>query len=283
MITTRIMGGLGNQLFQIFNLISYCLTNKISFYFEYKEIPDRSDRPFYWDNFLVSLKPFIKKKYNENMPIYRETGFHYNKITEYSQINNPFKFFGYFQSYKYFEEKKDDIFKLIKLQNQKQTIKDKYKDSYNFDNTISLHFRIGDYKNIQDHHPIVNSEYYISALKYIIKQTNKDNWNILYFYEEQDVTQVNCNINEIKSSFPNNNLNFIPVNTNTQDYEQVILMSLCMHNIIANSSFSWWGAYFNSNSDKIVCYPNPDKWFGPAQGKKNMNDMFPESWYKILL
>ena len=281
MITTHVMGGFGNQLFQIFNLISYCLTNKIPFYFEYKEVPDRSDRPFYWDNFLFSLKPFVKKNYNRNMSIYRETGFHYTKITEYSQINNPFKFFGYFQSYKYFEEKKDDIFRFIKLQNQKQTIKDKYKDSYHFDNTISLHFRIGDYKNIQEHHPIIDSEYYISALKYIIKKTKKDSWNILYFYEEQDVTQVNSNINEIKSSFPNNNLNFIPVNTNIQDYEQVILMSLCMHNIIANSSFSWWGAYFNSNSDKIVCYPNPDKWFGPAQGNKNMNDMFPTTWINV--
>ena len=61
MITTHVMGGLGNQLFQIFNLISYCLTNKIPFYFEYKELADRSDRPFYWDNFLFSLKPYVKK------------------------------------------------------------------------------------------------------------------------------------------------------------------------------------------------------------------------------
>ena len=59
------------------------------------------------------------------------------------------------------------------------------------------------------------------------------------------------------------------------------LMSLCNHNIIANSTFSWWGAYFNHHEDKIVCYP--DIWFGPAQGNKYMGDLFPEKWYKVSL
>ena len=81
MITTQVMGGFGNQLFQIFNLISYSLTNKIPFYFETKNIA-RADRPFYWNNFLLSLRPFLRIGYDSNISLYKETYFHFNKIAQ---------------------------------------------------------------------------------------------------------------------------------------------------------------------------------------------------------
>lgn len=55
-------------------------------------------------------------------------------------------------------------------------------------------------------------------------------------------------------------------------------MSLCNHNIIANSTFSWWGAYFNINPEKIVCYPNV--WFG-SECNNSTQDLFPKNWVKI--
>jgi hypothetical protein len=76
-----------------------------------------------------------------------------------------------------------------------------------------------------------------------------------------------------------NHLTFTPIDTEIVDYEQVLLMSLCQHNIIANSSFSWWGAYFNQHSNNIVTYPNT--WFGPSLGNKKTDDMFPIGWCKI--
>ena len=281
MITIEIMGGLGNQLFQIFNLISYGLIHKVPFYFEYKEKPEREDRPYYWSNFLGSLKPFLKKSYETNLPIYREKGFHYNKILPYSEIGKPFKFLGYFQSYKYFKENEEKILKLIKVDKEMENIKIKYKNMCNFEKTISMHFRIGDYKNQQDNHPVMKVSYYISALKNIIEKTEESDWNILYFYEGQDVDLVKENVNILQEKFKN--ITFTPINTEIVDYEQMLLMSLCKHNIIANSSFSWWGAYLNKNKNKIITYPNPNNWFGQSLGFKKMDDMFPESWYKILL
>ena len=276
-ITTHVMGGIGNQLFQVFNLLSYSLTNKISFFFE-KRLPDREDRPFYWDNFFKSLTPFFKEGSPMNLPLYKETDFHFNRIAPFDKIHRMFRFYGYFQSYKYFDHHKTSIFKLIQLEEQREMVKRKYNSDYS--NSISLHFRIGDYKHLQQHHPIVSITYYVDALKYICKKTNKNDWNIIYFYEDQDREIVTQNIKDIECELPE--LTFTPVDTTIPDYEQILLMSHCQHNIIANSTFSWWGAYFNPTQTKIVTYPNPDRWFGPAQGNKKMDDLFPSDWVKVV-
>ena len=275
MITIDVMGGLGNQLFQIFHLISYCLTHKVPFYFEHKVVPDRADRPFYWDTFLSSLKPFVKTSYATDIPIYREGGFHYTGIAPYSQINKPFKFFGYFQSYKYFQEKEQDIFRLIGMEKQRVAACMKYNGLCDFDNTVSIHFRIGDYAHQPQNHPVAGISYYERALQHVIDHTGRMDWNVLYFYEAQDVDMVTDRINALRERF--GHLTFTPIDTNIMDYEQVLLMASCAHNIIANSSFSWWGARFNQRKDKVVTYPK--EWFGPAMGVKRMDDMFPEGWF----
>lgn len=277
MITSHIMGGLGNQLFQVFNLISYCLTNKVAFHFEPQK-QEKEERPFYWDTFLRSLKPFIKAQ--PIYSVYREPHFHHKEIPPYSVIKNPFKIIGYFQSYKYFQHQEKQIFKLIRLEPQKVKIKTEYKDKYVFQNTISLHFRIGDYKQLQQHHPIIKIDYYENALEHICNTTLKIDWEILYFYEEQDINEVSMKINSLTEKFPQ--MTFTPIDIMIPDYKQMLLMSLCSHNIIANSSFSWWGAYFNSNPDKIVCHPSHEDWFGPAQGVKKLDDMFPIGWNEVL-
>ena len=63
------------------------------------------------------------------------------------------------------------------------------------------------------------------------------------------------------------------------DYIELYMMSLCDHNIIANSSFSWWGAWLNENPNKKVIAPK--KWFGPAYGDINDNDLVPETWTRL--
>jgi hypothetical protein len=266
-VTIHVMGGLGNQLFQIFTLISYSLKHKKAFYFE-KSIPTRKDRPFYWNNFLKSLVPFIKD--GTEIQLYREPNFHYNELPLISQ---SIKFFGYYQSYKYFEENKHSIEKFIRLEEQRNMLK----NDYDFSNLVCLHFRVGDYVNLQHHHPLMPIEYYRNALQQLIKTTDKDNWTILYFCEDNDINYVNEKINILKTDYPN--LSFQKIDSKYQDWEQMLVMSLCQHNIIANSSFSWWGSYFNKNVEKRVFYPS--KWFGYAQCNKKTEDLFPNNWIKI--
>ena len=268
MITTILKGGLGNQLFQIFNLISYSFSNKIDFFFK-PQISDEK-RPFYWNNFLKTLKPYIKSV--DTRKIYKEQKFHYTEIP----FNDHFYFDGYFQSYKYFQSNEKEIFKIINLYSQRDDIKNKYKQFYEFENYISIHFRIGDYKDIQLYHPILNVKYYINALEHILSKTGKK-WNVLYFYEENDKIAVKRVIDILRVEY--SGILFTPINTNIIDHEQLLLMSLCNHNIIANSTFSWWGAYFNLNENKIVCYPNT--WFGPKNVNKIVDDLFPDTWCKI--
>ena len=73
-------------------------------------------------------------------------------------------------------------------------------------------------------------------------------------------------------------LKFNRANPILEDWEQMLFMSLCSHNVIANSTFSWWGAYLNNNLEKLVCYP--EEWFGP-KAENDTSDLFPNDWNKI--
>ena len=271
------MGGLGNQLFQIFCGISYAIENNIDFKIvkakcdKVSPVDNKSLRPTYWENFFINLSKFTCV--NINILTYNEPIFTYNKIP---YINKDFKLFGYYQSPKYFENYYKSIIEIIELDKQKAEIKEKYKEYFN-DKVISLHFRIGDLKNNKGHGPVLNNKYYINAIKNILEKDNTCD-TVLYFNEKQDNYIVENMINNIKKSYPQ--LNFMQCSYEIEDWEQLLLMSCCYHNIIANSTFSWWAAYFNSNSEKIICYPNV--WFGP-KCNNSTRDLFPENWNKTII
>lgn len=274
MITIELMGGLGNQLFQIFAAIGYSYRHNIPFFFETKEISMGWRKNQYWDTFLSSLRPFLKS--TETNIGYRDPHFHFTEISFLGNDNDN-KLFGYFQSYKYFDGYKPEIFELIGLEKRKTELRRKI--TIDSENTISMHFRIGDYQKIQEHHPILPPNYYVKALHEIIQQCGKKDWNVLYVCEEDDNTLVDATINTLRNIFPT--LTFAKLDGRLEDWEQILAMSICRHHIIANSTFSWFGAYFNTQNDKLVFYPSV--WFGPAQGTKKMEDLFPKEWRKILV
>ncbi len=274
MITCNLMGGLGNQLFQIFTVIAYSIETKQKFIFPEK-LPDWDKRHTYWNNLLINLQKYIlvSKIFKWNQ--HNETNFHYDNIP---LSNDNLILNGYFQSYKYFDNQWGQICNIVGINELVNKIKDKYSNYLN-NCTVSIHFRHGDYVNKQDHHPILGYEYYEKSIDLIINKIGINNFDVHYFCEENDIYAVNSIISNLQNKFPE--IKFIKIDFTISDWEQMLLMSLCNHNIIANSTFSWWGAYigYKLNVNKIVCYPST--WFGHALSHYNLNDLFLDKWNKI--
>jgi hypothetical protein len=282
------MGGLGNQLFQIFTVISYAIKYKQNFKFinvESLGSNGSTKRQTYWKNFLFKLSGFLFDQYPHFEIVYNEQGFYYNEIPSgyLRDVNKNMNVLisGYFQSYKYFQENYDVILRILGVMDQRMDLLDeisikKFHTIDFIEKSISMHFRLGDYKNLPDYHPIMSYEYYKNALQFIIDKLDYVP-NVLYFCEDEDLARVNETIQLLKNDFPV--IEFERATNKLDDWQQMLLMCCCQHNIIANSSFSWWGAYLNTNKDKIVCYPSV--WFGPRMSDIDVRDLFPNDWVKI--
>lgn len=255
MISVSLQGGLGNYMFQIATSYSLALDNDDTFildpkrnYTTHRYVSD------YRNNILRNLR-FGDFNVTSH---YQETNFTYTPITYESNMLLS----GYFQSEKYFTHNRDKVLNLFSIDGEsKKYINDKYGDLFNSD-TCSLHVRRGDYLNLPNHHPICEMSYYEEALK------NFPNSRIVVFSND---------IDWCKSNFSSLPYEFVYIEGN-EDYIDMWLMSLCDNNIIANSSFSWWGAWLNDNPNKRVIVPK--KWFGPAIGH-NINDLIPGTWEMI--
>jgi hypothetical protein len=298
-LTIELMGGLGNQLFQIFTAIAHAKKIKYDYVFPYSTmltigIPRRT----YWENLLNSLIEYTtaNRNYqitNEDMrtfTISREYGFIYTELPFFTKQH--IKLFGYYQSYKYFQDEFQNIVELIRLKEKQQSVQFQYNSLLNKKkHLVSMHFRLGDYKEKENCHPIMPYEYYENALTQLIvkriltKDDDDDDddnvveleMRVIYFCEAEDNENVLEKVNRLRENFPN--IEFVKVDDGIEDWEQMLIMSCCHDNIIANSSFSWWGAYFNQNPDKKVFYPY--LWFGT--GLKHLTyDLFPSSWNKIF-
>jgi hypothetical protein len=178
---------------------------------------------------------------------------------------------GYFQSYKYFDKNSFQIKSLLNFEEKIEAVKTKFFNEYfqrdEDELLVSVHFRLGDYKKLQEHHPILPPSYYENAMKLLSGRKAK----VLYFCEKEDIEIVErMYIPVITAS------KIIKVSSDIPDWEQKFLMSLCDWNIIANSSFSWWGAYLNKHQENVIY---PSRWFHTQTPK----DLTPLSWKKVLI
>jgi len=285
------MGGLGNQLFQIATTIAHAIRMKCVFLFPYS-IEVFKNRFSYWHSFLASLRSFTTEnpKFGrinidlQYLPKYPERAHHFTPIPAFDR---SVFLQGYFQSYLYFEKEKDAFFQYIRLREQQEKIRAFYSD-YFPENvlTVSMHFRIGDYQFLPEYHPILPFTYYQRALDQLVTKVSDSSpekpIHVLYFCEKDDHGKVLQNILE-SLEYDSERISLVHVEDTMEDWQQMLMMSLCDHHIIANSTFSWWGAYFHSprflETKPMILYPSV--WFGPALQEKVVSDLFPKDWIKV--
>ena len=260
MINMTIMGGLGNQLFQW--ACARNLQEKYGHYIKY-------DLSFYGNQNLrrPQLSEFKNIIFNsvEDNYVLSQVGigdsFSYVNFMKHdlSQKQRCYHLQGYWQSEKYFKENEDVIRKELEIDPR---IDYHIGDNYAFVNneeTASIHIRRTDYVSSNGYHPVQPISYYEKALEHI-------NYDKLIVFSDD--------VNWCKENLKFNNMVF---SENNSDLEDLYLMSACSHNVIANSSFSWWAAWLNKNKDKTIVAPS--KWFGP--GAPSSQDIIPDSWLKI--
>jgi len=256
MIITKIQGGLGNQVFQwaYGKSLSIMYNNELFLDTTYYN-NQLGDTPRKYElNKFPNLK-YDSSNYGNKKIIEVSDNFNYKELPyddNYSYYLN-----GYWQSEKYFLNVSDIIRNELRPDDETlEKLKVKVKE-----NSVSLHIRRTDYITSNGFHPVQTIEYYDKALEII------GEYNQIFVFSDD--------ISWCKDNLKYNNIFFVE---NQDNIEDLWLMSLCTHNIIANSSFSWWGAWLNQNQNKIVIAPK--NWFGESSGL-NQSDIIPNKWIKI--
>ena len=264
----NIHSGLGNQMFMIFNMLSYYIDYCDDYNIYYDKTNFKTER-YYWDNIFDRIKDKVSDKC-DIVKKYEEKEFNYNYIPEYDE---DVVLQGFFQSDKYFKHNINKIKGILDIDKKILDIKKEYPEYFNR-KTIAIHFRIGNYYNLQNMHPIKPVQYYLNALKELAnKGVMLQDYNILIFCQEIDNNIVNEYIKIINQNYPN--MNYKKVADNIPDWKQILLMSSCDNFIIANSTFSWMGAYLAKKGELVVA---PTIWFGPYYKNNKLHDLRPENW-----
>jgi len=271
-----INGGLGNQLFMLFAGISKAIDENR----DYLIYLEKNNRIFYFDSFLNHLYPKVVNYNNINIEI---NNIYDDNITnfKFSPIpDNVDMIKGYYQFYKYFDNNKQQIIQELNL----NETKNKYRLNFR---AIAIHFRLGDYLHLTHCHNVLSFIYYIKAINYLLDNLNDfDEYKFLIFAEKENDNIINEYIYNINHNL-NKPINFIKIYDiypDATDYEEFFYMSNCQHFIIANSTFSWFGAYLCNNQDKIIIHPSQKKWFASNNpiGKNNeLDDLFFDDWIEF--
>jgi len=261
MITVKIMGGLGNQLFQYAFGRSLSLDLDTELFFDVSHFDTEYARSlkhiFYKLNHFNIKEKFNNQKFSDGynnesskLNCYQEANF--NNITDFPSLRNinkiqlPAFFNGFWQSEKYFLHNQNIIRKDLQfktpLYGKNKAIASDILDH----NSVALHIRRGEYKNFP-HFGMCDTGYYKRSVSFIEERI--ENPKFFIFSDDHDWVKKNIQIPHPSYHVTHNNVD--------TGFEDLQLMSLCKHFIVANSTFSWWGAWLSKNDDKIVILPKP--------------------------
>ncbi len=245
-VSVDLLGRLGNNLFQAAMAIGYAEKNNV----EYR-IPEWEYAGCFKTNFTSASAGSV---------FVGENGFAYQELPFIEDV----KFFGYWQSEKYFKHCEAKIRELFRFSDDiTYKVNCKYAPLIkSLENTCSIHVRRGDYIG-NAFHEVCNLQYYKDAINEMKRRTNVE----LFVVFSDDIPWCRENLSGENFLFADGNSNI----------EDLYLQTQCTHNIICNSTFSWWGAWLGANKDKIVIAP--DKWFNDPNW--DTKDLLPDEWVKV--
>lgn len=276
------MGGLGNQLFQYASAKSLALKNQTELLIDttyYTNVHEKTTiRNFELDNFNLSFniatKSDLDKFENSSFSLLSIFKLHvltlgkFNKYKESNlQMDGDFLNLygnlylrGFFQNEVYFQDIRKQLLKEITPKIDFDKLNKELIHSMEAVNSVSVHIRRGDHLHYANNsfHGVCSKTYYDNAFEII--HTKVKNPAFFYFTDDDEWVRQNFKLNEFDI--------IVDHNKGSNSYYDLLLMKYCKHNIIANSSFSWWGAWLNENDSKIVI--GPDKWY-VEKSLKNIN------------
>jgi hypothetical protein len=292
MIISAITDGISNQMFQYACGKSLSIEHHTEFLIDiswFENIESRfTTRLFLLNKFHITaniadnkqIRAFKEPKYppiinsiywrwQYALPYYKRKEFKETKSGYDSNIwksSKSIHLSGFWQSYKYFENIRTVLLKEFMPKNISENNQVIAKSILNNDDSVSIHFRRGDYVNSQNTHYCLPQSYYTQAIEFI--KSKVANIHLYVFSDDPEWVFENikftCDYTLIQHNKSNPEID-------------IYLMSCCKHNIIANSSFSWWGAWLNQNEKKIVVAP--DKWLN--YNFKSTVDLIPSDWFKL--
>jgi hypothetical protein len=293
MIIVQITGGLGNQMFQYATGKALALHHDTnlkldlqSFYtdtwhelevprsfeltafknLEYKEATLKEIQQFHTSSFIgkriQKLLPRHKRK------VYSEKEYPFDSSFFKAKKNIYIK--GHRQSEKYFQPYKKEVCNIYQLKDELVSDVKELGKKLSYENSVAIHVRRGDYLRlpiILDWHGVLDESYYCTALNILNNQFP----DLKIYYFSDDPQWVNQTLMPL---FPGT---IVSENISKTHYHDFHLIQSCKHQIVANSSFSWWAAWLNPNPEKIVIAPK--KWFNNAP--YDTRDLIPEEWLRI--
>lgn len=289
MFIFQLMGGIGNQMFQYAAARALSIKRDLPFKVHFEDPYTDVVRTYNLDVFqlkaehatkkdLKAIRPSIGLKRKVHQLFRFQEKKHFITEQQYFVYNSSFfdvpvnsYIYGFWQTEKYFLDieaiiRKDFQFKAPVTGANEILLNKIVLDA----KAVSLHIRRGDYVNVEktsNIHGTCSMDYYEAAAAYIAQQITDPVFYI--FSDDMDWVKSEFNI-----PYP---VVYADINNDSTNYEDLRLMSHCKHHIIANSSFSWWGAWLNNSSSKIVIAPQ--KWAN-VEGL-NTNDLIPDSWIRL--
>lgn len=295
MIIVKLQGGLGNQMFQYAIGRRLALLHQVDLKLDLTELLDRTAKANFtfrdYELGVFQINSLIAEVeevslFNQNdivskikrlfipIKLVLEKSLNFEPMIQYS--GDQVYLNGYWQSEKYFESIRTVLLSDFTLRQSfldKHTADEQIKTIKNHIETtpsVSVHFRRGDYitETITNSvHGTCTVDYYRNAINLILEKV--ESVHLFLFSDDPEWVLINQLFDDLPTT----------VVTTSDKHLDMYLMSLCQHNIIANSSFSWWGAWLNRNQEKIVIAPK--MWFRKDDLNQQTQDLIPQNWIRL--